>query len=685
MSRLLLPAVALLVFAPAGFGQLPKPMVTGLKNPESVCAVLPAGPNAKEVIYATQVGEFDKDGNGSVVKIENGQAVPFVTGLDMPAGICTFGGFLYVADKARVLRIDMKGTVDVLAVADKFPVKPTQLIDVAVEVKTGAIYVSDAGNPDGTGGAIYKLAMRRGPKPALDKITTLVDAKTMPELRNPTCLALDGEYFLLAVDFGTGILHRIKLADGTSEKVAEGFGKVAGVVWDYFGRLYVADKKGGKVYVINRPGDKPVVFADGFQNIPDIALDAAGANVLIPDLKAGTITAVPIGCPGKPVDATPLPLETEVAFPNLKWDGWQAVTDSGKANPLRPLVLTHAGDGTNRNFVATEHGVIHVFPNDNAATATTVFLDIQDRVKYSDNQNEEGFLGLAFHPRYKENGEFFVFYTPKNAKLTNQISRFKVRKDDPNKADPGSEEVILQITKHNWNHDGGTVVFGPDGYLYFTHGDGGGADDVPGNGQNKNVLLGKIHRIDVDHKDPGLNYAIPKDNPFFGQKDVRPEIWAYGLRNVWRMAFDKKTGRLWAADVGQNLFEEIDLIEKGGNYGWNVRESLHPFGAKGVGPRPDLVEPIWEYHHAVGKSITGGGVYRGKQFPELDGHYLYADYVSGKIWALKYDEKEKRVTANRPIKDQAKPIMSWGEDEQGEMYLMTYAANGKGVYRLKRQ
>src|SRR5262249_1585776 len=155
--------------------------------------------------------------------------------------------------------------------------------------------------------------------------------------------------------------------------------------------------------------------------------------------------------------------------------------------------------------------------------------------------------------------------------------------------------------------------------------------------------------------------AIPKDNPFVGQQDVRPEIWAYGVRNLWRMAFDKKTGKLWAGDVGQNLYEEIDIIEKGGNYGWNVRESLHPFGGKGTGPRPDLVDPIWEYHHAVGKSITGGGVYRGKQFPELDGMYLYADYVSGKIWALKYDEKEKRVTANRPIKDQAKPIMSWGE------------------------
>src|SRR5207244_1313268 len=157
----------------------------------------------------------------------------------------------------------------------------------------------------------------------------------------------------------------------------------------------------------------------------------------------GTLTALPTTVPGAEVDETPLPLESEVAFPKLKWTGWQGVTDAGKVNPLRPLVLTHAGDGSNRVFVATEHGVIHVFPNDQKATKTTVFLDIQDRVTYKDDQNEEGFLGLAFHPKYKENGEFFVFYTTKKAKLTNVVSRFRVRKDDPSRADPSSEEVLL--------------------------------------------------------------------------------------------------------------------------------------------------------------------------------------------------------------------------------------------------
>ncbi len=200
----------------------------------------------------------------------------------------------------------------------------------------------------------------------------------------------------------------------------------------------------------------------------------------------------------------------------------------------------------------------------------------------------KGFLGLAFHPKFKQNGEFFVFYTRKTPKLTNVVSRFRVTKDDPNQADPASEEELLRFTKPFWNHDGGTICFGPDGYLYVFHGDGGSANDPYDNGQNLKTLLGKILRIDVNKKDDGKRYAVPKDNPFVDHKDAAPEIWAYGLRNVWRMAFDRKTGQLWAADVGQNLYEEIDLITKGGNYGWNRREGLHPFGARGTGPQAGL-------------------------------------------------------------------------------------------------
>ncbi len=408
--------------------------------------------------------------------------------------------------------------------------------------------------------------------------------------------------------------------------------------------------------------------------------DAAGKSILVTDFWAGTLTALPTKVPGHDLDDTPLNLDIGVAFPDLKWKGWEPETKSGKANLFRPIVLTHAGDGSDRVFVATEQGVIHVFPNDQKATDTQIFLDITDRVVYNDKQNEEGFLGLTFHPKYKTNGEFFVFYTSKKDKLTNIISRFHVSKDDPNKADPASEEVLLRIEKPFWNHDGGTLCFGPDGYLYFTHGDGGLANDPQKNGQKLSTLLGKILRIDVDHKENGKNFAIPKDNPFVDRKDAAGEVWAYGLRNVWRMSFDRKTGVLWAGDVGQNLYEEIDLIVKGGNYGWSVREGLHPFSDDGVRENKDMIEPIWEYDHDVGKCIIGGHVYRGKRLPELDGSYLYADYVAGKLWALRYDEAKKRVVANRPITAHGFPILSFGEDEKGEVYFLEETPTGKGIH-----
>jgi glucose/arabinose dehydrogenase len=366
---------------------------------------------------------------------------------------------------------------------------------------------------------------------------------------------------------------------------------------------------------------------------------------------------------------TPLDVETDRAFPKLRFE--------------LPLLVAHAGDGTDRVFVVAQKGVIHVFPNRQDVEQTQEFLNISDRVVYKDEENEQGLLGLAFHPKFKQNGELFIYYSTTDAPLTTVISRFRVSKDDPNEVDPKSEEELFRLKHPFWNHKGGTIVFGPDGFLYVGLGDGGSAADPDGNGQNLKTLLGSVLRIDVDRQDPGKKYAVPKDNPFVGRKDAAPEIWAYGVRNIWRMSFDRTTGTLWAADVGQDLWEEIDIIRKGGNYGWNLREGKHPFGRRGVGPRRDLIEPIWEYHHNVGKSITGGHVYRGTRIPQLVGKYLYADYVTAKVWALDYDEATGRVVANYSISfPEALPVMSFGEDQGGDAY---FAVRQGDLYRFRER
>lgn len=671
MKIQLLTVAGLLGFALQGIAaDLPKPLVTGMKNPESVCL----GSDGR--MYITEIGEFDKDGDGLVSVVVDGKATPFAKGLDDPKGIVSFQNVFYVTDKKQVLKVDGQGHVTKFVPADKFPTPPIFLNDIAIEPESGTLFVSDSGDK-GSGGAVFRIDAKSG------KTSVVVDAMTLPGLNTPNGLNLDGASHLLLADFGSGILYRIKLADKSFTKIADGMEGGDGVTWDMHGRLFITSWKTGKVVGIPRPGHKPILISDKFEQAADSCLDPTGRFLLVPDMKAGTLTALPTSAiPGWEVDDSPLPIGVEAAFPKLEWTGWTAESDDGKVSPLRPILLTHAGDGSNRLFVPTQQGVIHSFTNDEAAQKTTIFLDIRDRVRYSDSQNEEGFLGLAFHPKFKTNGELFVFYTDVKAKMANVVSRFRVSKTDPTKADPASEEEIIRFEKPFWNHDGGTIAFGPDGFLYVTHGDGGAGNDPHENGQNLKTILGKVLRLDVDHKGEGKNYSIPKDNPFVAKAGAAPEIWAYGLRNVWRMSFDRKTGTLWAADVGQNLFEEINILKSGGNFGWNLREALHPFGAKGVDVRDDLIEPLWEYHHEIGKSITGGFVYRGSKLPELDGAYLYADYITLRTWALWYDAAKDRVVANRPISGPTHSVLSFGEDEKGEVYFLSLANDGQGIYRF---
>ncbi|MEM9352843.1 MAG: PQQ-dependent sugar dehydrogenase [Planctomycetota bacterium] len=342
----------------------------------------------------------------------------------------------------------------------------------------------------------------------------------------------------------------------------------------------------------------------------------------------------------------------------------------GGATFDRPVLVTNSGDGTGRTFVLGQRGTIHCVPG---GGESFLYADIRDRVRFTESENEEGLLGLAFHPRFAANGQLYVYYIADDPKRS-VVSRFTVT-DEPagQRLDPASEEVVLTIPQPYWNHNGGTLLFDPAGMLMIAVGDGGYAHDPHGHGQDPNTLYGSVLRIDVDQADGGTAYGIPADNPFVGRPgEGRPEVWAYGLRNVWRMAFDHETGLLWAADVGQDAWEEVNLLRAGGNYGWNEREGHHRFpGPKHDapdGPAPDgLIEPVWEYSHEVGKSITGGAVYRGTRVPALAGKYVYADYVAGKVWALDYDAERGTVTGNYTIVPSGLPVTSFGEDADGEL------------------
>ncbi|NQZ44985.1 MAG: PQQ-dependent sugar dehydrogenase [Flavobacteriaceae bacterium] len=344
------------------------------------------------------------------------------------------------------------------------------------------------------------------------------------------------------------------------------------------------------------------------------------------------------------------------AFPNLTFD--------------RPVDFQSPDDSTDRVFVVEQGGLIKVFANDPEVVGTTIFLDLRDRI--STNANEQGLLGLAFHPDYANNGLFYVNYTP-DAGLS--VTSSFMRSADANVADSSSETLLLEIPQPFTNHNGGQLAFGPDGYLYISSGDGGSAGDPGNNAQNTTNLLGAILRIDIDNLANGLPYAIPNGNPFFGSTTDRQEIYAYGLRNPWRMSFDTQTNTLWAGDVGQDAIEEIDLIEAGGNYGWKLFEGNTCFS--GDCDASELIPPLFEYDQTDGdRSVTGGFVYRGSDIPELQGKYVYGDFISGKIWSLNTDGTDNSLLVGSGLN-----IASFGTDGQNELYLCAF--DGR-IYRLQK-
>lgn len=337
----------------------------------------------------------------------------------------------------------------------------------------------------------------------------------------------------------------------------------------------------------------------------------------------------------------------------------------------QPLHLQNSGD--NRLFIVEKGGKIKVILEDNTVSPTP-FLDLSGIIS---TQGEQGLLGLAFHPDYDNNGYFFVNYT--NTAGNTQISRFTVSAANPDIADPGSELFILDFNQPASNHNGGDMIFGPDGYLYISSGDGGSSGDPNNLAQNIDVLLGKMLRLDIDNPSGGNAYGIPPDNPFINTQDARPEIWAYGLRNPWRFSIDIEDNNIWIADVGQGSREEINrqsLDEGGVNYGWRCYEGSLPFNTDGCPPQSELAFPIAEYGHDNGNcSITGGHVYRGSEYSDIAGLYFFADYCSGMIGSV---DREDQVTIYGDFPGR---WVAFGQDVNQELYLIDI--NEGKVFRLK--
>jgi len=371
--------------------------------------------------------------------------------------------------------------------------------------------------------------------------------------------------------------------------------------------------------------------------------------------------------------ATPLPGTSEADQPKLPDIRLEPVFGSMSFQaPVQILPMP----GQEDTFVIVEQRGRLIAKGTDPKSRKKLLIDMRDRVRMK--HSEEGLLSVVYSPDQVTDPKIYLYYSVSKPRRT-ILSRMDVKEDGT--IDKASEEILLEIPQPYGNHNGGTVLFGPDGMLYLSIGDGGSANDPENHAQDLSDLLGTVIRIDVTSKD--APYAIPPDNPFIEAEGARPEIWAYGLRNIWRMHFDRETGKLWGGDVGQNKWEEVDIIERGGNYGWRLREGKHDF--RPVDGQPsDLIEPVIEYPRNAGQSITGGFVYRGDDIPGLEGAYLFSDYMTGRLWAARVqDGKEPEI--RQILKGSAMAVSSFGEGTDGELYICgfssPYAREGV-IYRI---
>jgi glucose/arabinose dehydrogenase len=336
-----------------------------------------------------------------------------------------------------------------------------------------------------------------------------------------------------------------------------------------------------------------------------------------------------------------------------------------------PLDCQTARDGTGRLFIVQQGGTIRIVKA--KKLLPTPFLNVASLIE---SGGEKGLLGLAFHPSYKSNGRFFINYTRRvSGQLQTVIAEYHVSSSDPNVADPNSGRIVLNFNQPFDNHNGGQMAFGPDGYLYIGTGDGGSGGDPQGNGQKLSTLLAKMLRIDINSGSP---YAVPPDNPFVGVSGAKGEIWAYGLRNPWRFSFDRQNGkRLFVGDVGQDAWEEVDIVTKGGNFGWNIMEGNHCYPAGSNCNPSGLIPPIAEYSHSEGEAVIGGYVYRGAAIPALKGLYVFGDYVSGQMWTLQ--ETQPGVWQRSALLTTGLNISALGRSANNELYVVDYSGT---LYKL---